>query len=242
MRPGGVLITGAARRIGKALALSLGAKGFAVAVHYGTSKAEAEAVAKTIKDAGGKGAAVGADLLSWAETESLVAKAEKALGQPVTVLINNAAAFLKDDLETLSKDTARKNLKTNLEAPMLLSKNFAAALPKGETGVIINIIDQRVLNLTTGFLSYTVSKHALWALTRILALDLAPHVRVNAIGPGPTLQSVYQTEEGFAHEAAGTPLGHGPGLKEMAAAVDFIIATPSMTGQMIALDGGQHLL
>ncbi len=125
---------------------------------------------------------------------------------------------------------------------MLLCQAFAKALPKKTPGAIINIIDQRVLNLTPGFLTYTLSKHALLTLTRILAVELGPQIRVNGIGPGPTLPSVYQSEEDFANEVAGLPLGKGPTLNEIARAAKFLLETPAMTGQMIALDGGQHLL
>lgn len=160
----------------------------------------------------------------------------------MTGLINNAAAFQQDTLESFNQTSFEKNINTNLRAPMLLCQAFAKALPKKNPGAIVNIIDQRVLNLTPGFLTYTLSKHALLTLTRILAVELGPQIRVNGIGPGPTLPSVYQSEEDFANEVAGLPLGKGPTLNEIARAAKFLLETPAMTGQMIALDGGQHLL
>lgn len=242
MTKGAVLITGGGARIGKELSLYLGKRGYSIAVHYGTSREAATRVAQTILENGGQAVTVGADLCDAAAARSLVPRAAKKLGAAITGLINNAAAFHKDTLESLDDESFDSNLTTNLKAPLLLSQAFARALPEGRSGAIINIIDQRVLKVSTGYLSYTISKHALLTLTRILAAELGPAIRVNGIGPGPTLPSVHQTREDFAAEVKSLPLGRGPRLPEIAAAARFLLETPAMTGQMIALDGGQHLL
>ncbi len=242
MTKGPVLITGAARRIGEALALGLGQAGHPIAVHYRSSKKEADSVASVINSGGGKAVAVRADLLDQRDLEALIGMSSKALGRPMEILINNAAAFVRDDIHDFSEESFAQNLGTNLKAPMILSRSFAAQLPKGAKGNIINIVDQRVLGLSRGFLTYTVSKHALYDLTRLLALELAPAIRVNAIGPGPTLKSIHQNDADFAAEAGRVPLGRGPELDEFSRVAEFILSTPSLTGQMITLDGGQHLL
>jgi len=242
MKPGALLITGGGKRVGKELALFLGASGYEIVIHYRASKAAADAVAKTITQGGGQAVTLKADLENTGEAKNLIDRAAEKLGRPVSGLINNAAAFQQDTLESFNQTSFEKNINTNLRAPMLLCQAFAKALPKKTPGAIVNIIDQRVLNLTPGFLTYTLSKHALLTLTRILAVELGPQIRVNGIGPGPTLPSVYQSEEDFANEVAGLPLGKGPTLNEIARATKFLLETPAMTGQMIALDGGQHLL
>ncbi len=242
MTKGTILITGAAKRIGRSLALNLGKAGHPVAVHFRGSETEAQATVDEINSSGGKAASVQADLANGDETSALVENAAKALGRPVEILINNAGAFIHDTLETFTSDTYSKNMGTNLEAPLILSKAFAKQLPANVQGNIINVIDQRVLNITPDFLTYTISKHALFALTRILAKELAPNIRVNAIGPGPTFKNEFQSDEDFAKEAKGVPLGKGPELQEFSRTVQFILSTGSLTGQMITLDGGQHLL
>lgn len=242
MTKGGVLITGAGKRIGRHIALSLGKQGYPVAVHFGASRDEASDVAGEIEKAGGKATTVQADLTDYAQAAGLVPAAEKAIGGPITVLINNAAAFGDDTLESFTEADWARSLNTNLRAPAALCQAFARALPEGRDGNIINMIDQRVLKLETRQLTYTISKHALWNLTRILAAELAPRIRVNGIAPGPTLASIHQSEKEFAAEVKSTPLGRGPALDEIAAAVDFLLASPSVTGNLITLDGGQHLL
>ncbi len=234
------LITGAARRIGRALAVDLAKAGWAVAVHYRNSAADAEALAREI---GAHGVAAGtfqADLADRAALTRLVADAAHALG-PVTTLINNASEFLPDSLQSLDESTWDLHLRINLKAPVFLAQAMAGQLPEGVEGNIINIIDQRVWNLTPDFFSYTISKAGLWTATQTLAQALAPRIRVNAIGPGPVMRSIHQTKDEFDIEARTTLLGRGPATDEIAAAVRFILATPSLTGQMIALDGGQHL-
>ncbi len=238
--PGTALITGAARRIGRAIALDLAAHGWTVAVHYGDSAAEAAAVVAEIEAAGGRAAAFDADLAREDEVEALVPRCVEALG-PLHCLINNASVFEDDRLETASRESWDLHLDVNLRAPVVLARAFAAQLPEGRDGNIINLLDQRVWNLGPGFFSYTVSKSGLWTVTRTLAMALAPRIRVNGIGPGPTLPSRHQTEAEFAAHCARMPLGHGARVEEICAAVRFILAAPAMTGQMIALDGGEHL-
>ena len=237
-----VLITGAGKRVGKKLALFLGSTGYDVALHYGKSQEAAETVAQTIQENGGRAVSLKADLGNAEETRTLIDRAAKKLGKSLSALINNAAAFKQDTLQNFDDESFNKNININLRAPMLLSQAFANALPKNQNGAIVNIIDQRVLNLTTGFLTYTLSKHALLTLTKILAVELSPRIRVNGIGPGPTLPSVYQSEEDFTKEVAGLPLGKGPTLDEIARTAKYLLETPALTGQMLALDGGQHLV
>lgn len=235
-----VLITGAARRIGRAIALDLAAHGWRIGVHYRRSHADAEALAGDIIGRGGMAAVIPADLADPAETASLIPRCVEALGAPAC-LINNASEFHLDTVTTVTPSAWDTHLDINLKAPVFLAQALALHLPAAATGNVINIIDQRVWRLTPDFFSYTISKAGLWTATKTLAQALAPRVRVNAIGPGPVLRSVHQTDDDFAAESRSTLLGCGPQLSEIAAAVRFILATPSMTGQMIALDGGQHL-
>lgn len=238
--PKTVLITGAARRIGRAIALELAKSGWAVAVHYRRSAREAEDLAGLIERSGGRAVALAADLSSPDELDALVPRVARALGAP-TCLVNNASEFQLDTVATLNEATWTMHQDINLKAPVLLSRALYLNLPDGAAGNIINIIDQRVWKLTPDFFSYTISKAGLWTATRTLAQALAPRVRVNAIGPGPVLKSVHQTDADFAAEVRSTLLHRGPTPEEVASAVSFILAAPAMTGQMIALDGGQHL-
>jgi len=235
-----VLITGAARRIGRAIALDLARAGWQVCVHYRRSGAEAEALTAEIRAMGGSAVALAADLASHADVERLIPSCSEALGVP-TCLVNNASEFQLDTVASTTPLSWDTHLDINLKAPVFLARSLFLNLPEGASGNVINIIDQRVWRLTPDFFSYTVSKSGLWTATRMLAQALAPRVRVNAIGPGPVLRSVHQTEDEFAAEAGSTLLGHGPTPEEIAAAVRFILASPSLTGQMVALDGGQHL-
>jgi NAD(P)-dependent dehydrogenase (short-subunit alcohol dehydrogenase family) len=234
------LITGAARRIGRAIALDLAAHGWAVAVHYRRSRAEAAALVDEIAGRGGRALALSGDLADPEALESLVPRCAEALGAP-TCLVNNASEFQIDTVATTSPESWDTHLDINLKAPVFLARSLFLNLPPEATGNVINIIDQRVWKLTPDFFSYTISKAGLWTATRTLAQALAPRVRVNAVGPGPVLQSIHQTEAEFAAESASTLLGHGPTPAEIAATVRFILGAPAMTGQMIALDGGQHL-
>ncbi len=237
---GVALVTGAARRIGRILALDLAAHGWAVGVHYRGSSAEADAVVFAIRQSGGRAAALQADLGRLDDVGALVARCADALGVP-TCLVNNASEFLSDTAEDMTAATWAAHLDINLRAPVFLAQALYRALPAETSGNVINIIDQRVWRPTPEFFSYTVSKAGLWTATRTLAQALAPRVRVNAIGPGPVLQSVHQTPEAFAAECAATLLGRQTRPEEIADAVRFILSAPAMTGQMIALDAGQHL-
>lgn len=235
-----VLITGAGRRIGREIALDLAGHGWAVGVHYHRSAAEAEEVVGLIAERGGRASALAADLTREAEVAALVPAAVAALG-PLTGLINNASVFKDDRIDTATRASWDEHLEVNLRAPLVLAQAFAAQLPAAAPGCIVNILDQRVWNLTPYFLSYTVSKSALWTLTRTLAMALAPRIRVNAIGPGPTLKSERQTEEHFGAQCARVPLKRGTTPAEICDGVRFILGAPALTGQMIALDGGEHL-
>jgi NAD(P)-dependent dehydrogenase (short-subunit alcohol dehydrogenase family) len=238
--PQTALITGSARRIGRAIALDLAAHGWGVAIHYRNSRDEAEALAGEIQRTGAPAAAVSANLADLDEVQSLIARCAGALGT-VTCLVNNASEFFLDTIGSVTPEGWDTHLDINLKAPVFLAQALYANLPEGVEGNVINIIDQRVWRPTPDFFSYTISKAGLWTATQTLAQAMAPRVRVNAIGPGPVLQSVHQSQADFAAETLTTPLQRGPSLPEIAAAVRFILATPSMTGQMIALDGGQHL-
>lgn len=239
--PPAALITGSARRIGRGLALDLAARGWRVAIHYERSSREAETVAAEIRCLGATAVTVGADLVDAGATGSLVERAAEALGTPLVCLVNNASLFEHDDIASLTSESFDRHLAINLKAPVLLTQALARQVPAGVEGNVVNLIDQRVWRLTPDFVSYTLAKSGLWTATRTLAQALAPRVRVNAIGPGPVLQSIHQTPEDFAAEVASTPLGRGTTIAEIAAALRFILESPAMTGQMIALDGGQHL-
>ena len=238
--PRHALVTGAAKRIGRAISLKLAELGYDISLHCHKSRADAEALAREVERLGVKAAVVSADLAVEAEMEKLVPDAVVALG-PLGVLINNASVFERD--EALSADRALWDfhMETNLRAPFVLTQSFARHLPEGAEGSVINLIDQRVWNLTPHFTTYTLSKAGLWTLTRTLALALAPRIRVNAVGPGPALPSIRQTQEEFDRQCQSMPLGRGTTPEEIADAVAYLMSAPAVTGQMIALDGGQHL-
>ncbi len=232
------LITGAARRIGRALAEGLAADGWKVAIHYSGSDTEADQlVAQVGPD---RAVAIPADFADPAAPAAVMAKAAAALG-PVGCLINNASVFERDDLATATVESWDRHMAINLRAPFFLSQAFAAQVAAPARGAIINILDERVWHLTPHFASYTLSKAGLWTFTQTAALALAPRIRVNGIGPGPTLPSPRQTQAQFDAVARTLPLERPTTPSEIAAAVRFILAAPAMTGQMIALDGGQHL-
>lgn len=237
---GAALVTGAARRIGRAIALELARAGYPVALHCNKSRAEAEELAALIRQEGGKAAVVAGDLAVEAEVARLVPMAAEALG-PLAVLVNNASVFERDDALTATRASWDLHMEVNLRAPFVLTQAFAAQVADGRRGDVVNIVDQRVLNLTPHFTSYSLSKAGLWTLTQTLALALAPRVRVNAIGPGPVLPSPRQTEEQFARQWRTLPLSCPSSPEEIARALRFILDARSMTGQIIVLDGGQHL-
>jgi NAD(P)-dependent dehydrogenase (short-subunit alcohol dehydrogenase family) len=239
--PRRALVTGAGRRIGRALALELADAGFAVALHYRSGADDADKTRALIENQGGRAATLPADLSAEAETATLVARASEALGGPPGVLVNNASTFEYDAWDTATRATWDAHLEPNLRAPFVLTQATAHALPPEAEGLVLNMIDERVWNLTPHFVSYTVSKAGLWALTQSLALALAPRIRVNAIGPGPALPSPRQTQAQFDAQCAAMPLRRGTSLDEIRLAARFVLAARAMTGQMIALDGGQHL-
>ena len=234
------MVTGAAKRLGRAIALDFASRRWAVAVHYRESEAEAHEVIAKISSEGGRAVAIRADLAREEEVEQLVRLATGALG-PLRCLINNASTFERDGALDATRLSWDLHMESNLRAPFVLIQHFARQLEPGNQGNVINIIDQRVWNLTPHFVSYTVSKAALWTLTRTLAPALAPTVRLNAIGPGPILPSIHQTAESFGRLCATLPLQRGTTPEEICRAIQFILESPAMTGQMIALDGGQHL-
>lgn len=238
--PRAALVTGAAKRLGRAMALALAGQGFDIAVHYAGSAEAAESTAAEIRALGRRAVVLRADLAVEAEAAGLVGAAVAALG-PLGVLVNNASTFERDEWHDATRASWDLHMEPNLRAPFVLTQAFAAALPDGAEGVVVNMIDQRVWSLTPHFMSYTISKAGLWAMTQTMALALAPRIRVNAIGPGPALPSPRQSQAQFDRQAASTPLGRGTSPGEIAGALLAILAMPAMTGQMIALDGGQHL-
>jgi len=240
MSKGVALITGAADRIGAAIATALAADGFSTIIHYNSSGKKAEALAKQINTDGGNARTISANLLDNNERDTLVARATDHFG-PLSVLINNASIFQPDSIDTLSTELWQKHFRIHAETPVFLASAFSKQLPKGQRGNIINMIDQRVWALKPTFFSYTLSKSALWTATQTMAQSLAPSVRVNAIGPGPTIKNIHQDQVDFEKEITALPLKVGPQLEEICNAVRFILSSNSMTGQMVALDGGEHL-
>lgn len=238
--PKTVLITGAAKRIGRAVALDLAGNGYDVALHCHHSRKDAEQLADEIRALGQRACVLSADLAREEDTHRLVGEAQAVLGA-IGVLVNNASTFEYDDVQTATRDGWDLHMEANLRAPFVLSQEFAKRLPDDAKGLIINLIDQRVWNLNPHFITYTLSKAGLWTLTQTLALALAPKIRVNAIGPGPALPSTRQTQDIFDQQCSKTPLKVGTNPQEICDAVRFFLAAPAITGQMLALDGGQHL-
>jgi NAD(P)-dependent dehydrogenase (short-subunit alcohol dehydrogenase family) len=234
------LVTGGARRLGRASALALARAGFDIAIHHRDSAEDAEATKQAVEAFGRRAVILRADLAREAEVAALMPAAIAALG-PVGVLVNNASTFERDEWQDATRDSWDRHMEPNLRAPFALMQAFAHALPQEAEGVVINMLDQRVWSLTPHFISYSLSKAALWALTQSMALALAPRIRVNGIGPGPAMPSTRQSPEHFAQQCASVPLGHGTSAEEVAEGILAILRLPAMTGQMIALDGGQHL-
>jgi len=237
---GNALVTGAAKRIGRAIALDLAAAGWNVAVHYRNSADEAASAVREIEAIGRRAVAIKADLAVESEVTKIIPQATSDLG-PLSCLVNSASTFVMDNIRSMTRASWDSHMETNLRAPLVLSQAFAAHLPGERTGAIVNMLDERVWKLTPYFMSYTVAKCGLWTLTQTLALALAPRIRVNGIGPGPTLPSPRQTEAQFQAQWDSMPLKRGTTPAEICRAVRFILESPALTGQMIALDGGQHL-
>lgn len=237
---GTALITGGARRIGRAIVEDLAANGFAVAIHSNSSADEASALAESIRKTGGKASVVVADLTDMAAVAGVVEKAERALG-PVSLLVNNASLFEDDSVLDFDWPEWDRHFDIHLKAPVLLAQKFAKALPEAMEGLVVNVIDQRVWRLSPRYFSYTLSKSALWTATQTMAQALAPRIRVNAIGPGPTLRNTRQDDSDFRQQVDALLLKQSPDLSEFGATIRYLWQARSVTGQMIALDGGQHL-
>ena len=237
---GAALITGGARRIGRALVAAAADAGYDVAIHVRNIDDEAEAAAAEVRARGRKAAILTCDLRKEATTVALVGEAEAELG-PITLLVNCASVFEEDAFADMNRASWDAHLETNLRAPLVLAQVFARRLPRGRDGLIVNLLDQRVLNPSPVFFSYALSKAALWDATRMMAQALGPRIRVNGIGPGPTLPSIHQSQAAFDAEAAATLLRRPTSPAEIAQALRYLIDAPSVTGQLIAVDSGQHL-
>nr|WP_321442167.1 SDR family oxidoreductase [uncultured Hyphomonas sp.] len=242
MTPGIALVTGAGARLGRAMAVALGEDGWKVAVHYHSSPEGADETCDLIRKAGGTAESIEADLADETARSGLIPGVADLFRSPVSLLVNSASTFHDDTALTHSREDWDAHMEPNLRAPVHLAQLMASDLPDGERGLVINMIDQRVWKLNPVFFTYTLSKAALWQATQTLAQALAPNVRVNGIGPGPTLASVHQTPEEFAAEKAATLTGEGSSPEEIVRAMRYLIAAGSVTGQMIASDGGQHLM
>ncbi|RYG90472.1 SDR family oxidoreductase [Loktanella sp. IMCC34160] len=244
------LVTGAGTRLGRAMAVRLAEMGHDVAIHYATSATGAEETAAEVRALGRNAVTLQADLLDEAQVQALLPAAAEALGGAITCLVNNASIFEYDNIRTATRDSWDRHIESNLRAPFVLTQALAKQAPdpaedsRGEPvaqAVVINMIDQRVRKLTPEFSSYTIAKMGLWALTQTAAQGLAPKVRVNAIGPGPTLQGHRQSESHFDRQRKGTILHRGSNPEDIVTALTFLVESPAVTGQLICVDGGQHL-
>ena len=244
------LVTGAGARLGQAMALYLGQRGYDVAVHFAGSETGAAETVAQLRAMGRNAVALQADLLDETATQSLVSRASDALGGPLTCLVNNASIFEYDNIATSSRESWDRHMESNLRAPFVLTQNFAVQVPDPvmdamdepvAQGLVVNMLDQRIHKLTPEFMSYTIAKMGLWAMTRTTAQALAPKVRVNGIGPGPTLQGHRQSKQHFDKQRAATVLKRGANPSDITAALGYFLDAPAVTGQMLAVDGGQHL-
>ncbi|WP_172326881.1 SDR family oxidoreductase [Mangrovicoccus sp. HB161399] len=247
---GVALVTGAGKRLGRSMALCLAREGHDIAAHYASSAAEAESLCEEVRAMGREAQAFRADLTREDETQALVPAVAEAFGRPLAVLVNNASIFEYDNIRSATRSSWDRHMESNLRAPFVLIQAFAAQVSdpvedaRGEPvaqGCVVNMIDQRVRKLTPEFMTYTLAKMGLWALTRTAAQGLAPRVRVNAIGPGPTLQGGRQSDAHFAGQRAATVLGRGSNPEDIDRALLYLVTAPGVTGQLICTDGGQHL-
>lgn len=249
MKNKAALVTGGAKRLGRGMALALAKNGINVVVHYSQSENEVRQTVADIRALGVKSIAIRADLLNENETFNLIAKATDAIGEPLSILINNASIFEYDTLKSASLNSWTRHMDSNLRAPFVLIQEFSKQyeryhsdmIKKSKTGCVINMIDQRVRKLTPEFMSYTIAKSALWTLTQTAAQALAPFIRVNAIGPGPTMQGARQSKDHFDKQRQAILLQRGVDLDDIVAAMNYILDASSVTGQLICVDGGQHL-
>lgn len=246
----GAFVTGAAQRLGRAMALYLASRGYDLAIHYARSGTQAEELAHVIEGMGRKAVCIQADLLDEAALSPLVSTAVQALNAPLTLLVNNASIFEQDSIATATRESWDRHMMSNLRAPFVLTQAFAAQCPlpdldeAGEPiarGLVVNMIDQKVRKLTPEHMTYSIAKMGLWAFTQMAAQELGPRIRVNAIGPGPTLQAADQSSEVYLHSRQNTVLARGANLSDITAALGFLINAPSVTGQILCVDGGQHL-
>lgn len=237
---GAAFVTGAGKRIGRAIALKLAAQGYRVAAHFHESREHAQSVCDQIVASGGQAVPLACDLANAAALVNCLDDAVSSLG-PLTCLVNNASVFAPDRFETMRDADWERHFAVNVKAPLFLAQAFATMLPPQQCGCIVNIIDQRVWKLTPQYYSYTLSKATLWTATKTMAQALAPRIRVNAVGPGPTLPSIHQSDRDFIAQYDATPLRRATTPEEIADAVLFLVSAPAITGQMIALDSGQHL-
>ena len=244
------LVTGAGARLGRAMALRLAERGHEVAVHYNGSREGAEETVRAVEALGRRAVALQADLLDEGQTARLLPQAAEALGGLITVLVNNASIFEYDNLSTATRESWDRHMGSNLRAPFLLIQALAAQAPdpvpdeEGEPiaqALVVNMVDQRVRKLTPEFMTYTLAKAGLWTLTQTAAQALAPRVRVNAIGPGPTIRGHRQTESHFARQRAATVLNRGSNPEDITAALDYFLSAKAVTGELLCVDGGQHL-
>ncbi len=244
------LVTGAGIRLGRAMALYLARRGYDVAVHYASSEKDANEVVAQIQAMGQQAVALQANLLNEREVQPLIGRAVDGLGGAIDCLVNNASIFEYDTLQTATRESWDRHIGSNLRAPFVLTQCFAAQAPKatldenGEplsSALVVNMLDQRVRKLTPEFMTYTIAKMGLWAFTQTAAQALAPDIRVNAIGPGPTLRGARQSEDHFSNQRANVPLGRGAHPEDVTAALGYFLDAPAVTGQLLCVDGGQNL-
>ncbi len=244
------LVTGAGIRLGRAMALYLAQRGYDVAVHYANSKSDAASLVREIEALGQRAVALQADLLDEDAAQALIGRAADGLGGPLSCLVNNASIFEHDTLDTATRESWDRHIGSNLRAPFVLTQNFAAQAPKstpdanGEPisqALVINMLDQRVRKLTPDFMTYTIAKMGLWAFTQTAAQSLAPDIRVNAIGPGPTMRGIRQSQQHFDDQRKNVPLGRGANADDITAALGYFLDAVAVTGQLLCVDGGQNL-